>query len=50
MKPGEEVVAAVSHRDHILIFGSYGTILMMKYDDYRQDFFFMVTNLEVPRG
>lgn len=27
LKPGEHVIAVVSHRDFVLIYGSYGTVL-----------------------
>ena len=32
MKPGETVVAAVPHQNHILVFGSQGTVLCMAYN------------------
>ena len=32
MEPGEKVVSAVSHRDFILVFGAYGTVLKMFMD------------------
>lgn len=32
LKPGEKVVAAVNHRDIIIIFGSYGSVLRMWFD------------------
>lgn len=32
LKPGEQVVSAVQFRDMIVVFGSYGTVLIMEYD------------------
>lgn len=32
LEPGEVVVSAVSHRDFVLVFGSYGTVLRMVFD------------------
>lgn len=31
-KPGEFTIAAVTYRDYVLVFGSYGTILRIDHD------------------
>ncbi len=33
MEPGETVVAAINFRNHILVFGSYGTVIKATVDE-----------------
>lgn len=33
LKPGEQVVAATHFRDHVLVFGSEGTVLRIFYSE-----------------
>ena len=35
---GEIVVAAVGHRDYILVFGSYGTVVRVWWDEHDRMF------------
>lgn len=37
---GETIVAAVNHRDYILVFGSYGTVVRVWWDSYANHFKF----------
>lgn len=38
LKVGEKIVAAVSNRDHIVVFGDQGTVLRMVWDGYQQHY------------
>jgi hypothetical protein len=42
MEPGETVVSAINFRDHILIFGSYGTVLKGVFDAVGDEVTFQV--------